>query len=77
MNYQAFSVVAVVAQDAAVGVEDLALGDEAEVVALAVDHGQVPRPRSVEFLHYLVHVLTDDDLVGRRGHERRNVHLAV
>ena len=70
-------VVAVVAQDAAVGVEDAAFGDEAEVVAAGVDYGQAPGAGGVEFFHNGVHVFADEDAGRGRGHEGGHVHLAV
>ena len=64
------------AEDAAVGVENLALRHEA-YVGIAVDNGQVPCLGVVEGLHHLVHAVVDLDFGRRHRHEGAHAHTAV
>jgi len=58
-------IVGVVLEDLAVAVEDFALGDEAHVVAVLVDDGEVPGSGVVKGLHHFLHGRAHDDLGGR------------
>ncbi len=70
------SVFAVVAEDATVGVEDFALGNEAYVSAV-FHNGKVPGACVVEEFHHVFHAVADFNLTWRHRHEFAHVHLAV
>lgn len=64
------------AEDAAVRVEYLALGHEADVFAV-FNHREIPRPGVVERLHYIIHALPHLDAGCRRCHKCAHAHTPV
>ena len=64
------------AEDAAVGVENLALGYKSHVDAL-FHYRQIPCAGGIEKLHHGVHAVADFNLCRRRGHEGAHAHPAV
>ena len=61
----------------AIGVEDLRLGDEADVFVFGVDHGQVPGLGVVEDVHDLLHGHVVDNLGGGGNHEARDAETLI
>lgn len=73
---QGLSVFAIVAEDSAVGIEDFALADKADIAAMLYDR-QIPRPGVIESFHDLVHSFADFNLGRGYGHKFAYKHLAV
>ena len=70
------SVFAVVAEDSAIGVENLALADKADVFAF-FDDGKIPSCSVVENLHNLIHAFIYLDFCRGNSHEFIDKHFAV
>lgn len=71
------SVVGVVEENAAVGVENFGFGNEADVATVGIDNGEVPGAGVIKRLHYRLHVLSEHNLCGGRSHELVDIHAAV
>lgn len=64
------------AQHSAVGVENLALGDETDIAAV-IDYRQIPCTCIVERFHDFLHGVAQFDFRRRRAHELVYVHALV
>ena len=71
------SVVAVVAQNASVAIENLRFRDESNVFSVGVNDGEIPGSGVVKSFHDVFHIVADGYFCDGGGHEFADKHAAV